>query len=127
MKRTIRTAQHRVLGVIAPIVNKPECSNAACHAHPATQRILGILDTGLSLKREDASLAQSNLWVVVLLLSGGAVRRPASYGSQFALVLHTPLKRLQEGTQHLAEGELGYQIPVDQPTNWDRSPMHSTA
>ena len=26
---------HRVLGVIAPIVNRPECSNAACHAHPA--------------------------------------------------------------------------------------------
>ena len=38
--------QHRVLGVITPIVNKPECSNAACHAHPAAQRILGILDTG---------------------------------------------------------------------------------
>ena len=28
-------------------------------------------------------------------------------------VLHVPLMRLQEGTQHLAEGELGYQIPVE--------------
>ena len=35
------------------------------------------------------------------------------YGLQFARVLHTPLRRLQEGTQHLAEGELGYQIPVE--------------
>jgi two-component system NtrC family sensor kinase len=27
-------------------------------------------------------------------------------------VLHTPLRRLRVGTEHLAEGELGYQIPV---------------
>jgi two-component system NtrC family sensor kinase len=104
--------KHRVLGVIAPIVNKPECSNAACHAHPATQRILGILDTGLSMKSEDASLAQSNMWVIVLLLSGGACVGLFVWIA-IRTVLHTPLKRLQEGTQHLAEGELGYQIPVE--------------
>ncbi len=104
--------KHRVLGVIAPIVNKPECSNAACHAHPATQRILGVLDTGLSLKREDASLAQSSLWVIVLLLGGGACVGLLVWIA-IRTVLHTPLKRLQEGTQHLAEGELGYQIPVE--------------
>ncbi len=104
--------KHRVLGVIAPIVNKPECSNAACHAHPASQRILGILDTGLSLKGEDASLAQSSLWVIMLLLGGG-VAVALFVWIAIQTVLHTPLKRLQEGTQHLAEGELGYQIPVE--------------
>jgi two-component system NtrC family sensor kinase len=103
---------HRVLGVITPIVNKPECSNAACHAHPGTQRILGVLDTGLSLKREDASLAQSTLWVVVLLLCGAACIAVFVWMA-IRTVLHTPLKRLQEGTEHLAEGELGYQIPVE--------------
>ncbi len=104
--------KHRVLGVIAPIINKPECSNAACHAHPAAQRILGILDTGISLKSEDASLAHSSLWVILLLLSGG-VSVALLVWIAIQTVLHTPLKRLQEGTQHLAEGELGYQIPVE--------------
>jgi two-component system NtrC family sensor kinase len=103
---------HRVLGVITPIVNKPECSNGACHAHPATQQILGILDTGLSLKREDASLAQSSLWVIVMLLCGGACVGLFVWVA-IRTVLHTPLKRLREGTEHLAEGELGYQIPVN--------------
>jgi two-component system NtrC family sensor kinase len=102
--------KHRVLGVIAPIVNKPECSNAACHAHPATQRILGILDTGLSLKSEDASLAHSSLWLVLILLSGGACVGLFVWIA-IRTVLH-PLKRLHEGTRHLAEGELGYHIPV---------------
>lgn len=103
--------EHRVLAVMAPIVNKPECSDAACHAHPATQRILGILDTGLSLKREDASLAQSTLWVVILLLCGTACIGLLVWIA-IRTVLHTPLRRLRVGTEHLAEGELGYQIPV---------------
>jgi two-component system NtrC family sensor kinase len=73
---------------------------------------LGILDTGLSLKREDASLAQSSLWVIVLLLCGGACVALFVWVA-IRTVLHTPLMRLQEGTKHLAEGELGYQIPVE--------------
>lgn len=106
-----KDGKHRVLGVITPIVNKLECSNAACHAHPASQRILGILDTGLSLKREDASLAQSSLWIIVLLLSGAACVGLFVWIA-IRTVLHTPLRLLHEGTEHLAEGELGYQIPV---------------
>jgi len=104
--------KHRVLGAITPILNKPECSNAPCHAHPPTQHILGILDTGLSLKREDTSLAQSSLWVVLLLLCGGGCTGILLWIA-IRTVLHSPLKRLREGTEHLAEGELGYQIPVE--------------
>jgi two-component system NtrC family sensor kinase len=103
---------YRVLGVITPIVNKPACSNAACHAHPATQHILGILDAGLSLRREDTSLAQSTLWVVMLLVCGGACIGLLVWIA-IRTVVHVPLKRLREGTDHLAEGELGYQIPVN--------------
>src|SRR5262245_44006013 len=42
-------AGQRVLAIITPIENQPDCSNAACHAHPAAQQILGVLDTHLSL------------------------------------------------------------------------------
>jgi two-component system NtrC family sensor kinase len=103
---------HRVLGVIAPIMNRPECSNAACHAHPASERILGILDTDLSLQREDASLAQSSVWIIMLLLGGAGVVGLFVWVA-IRTVLHSPLVRLREGTQHLAEGELGYQIQVE--------------
>ena len=50
----------RILGVITPIENQPSCSNAVCHAHPASQKILGVLDTNLSLAKTDAQLAQSS-------------------------------------------------------------------
>ena len=48
----------RILGVIAPIYNAPECTTA-CHVHPASQRVLGILDVQLSMSHADAMLAGS--------------------------------------------------------------------
>src|SRR5579871_3618928 len=55
----------RVLGVITPIENQPDCSNAACHAHPAEQQILGVLDTNLSLAKADVQLAESSRRMIV--------------------------------------------------------------
>src|SRR4029077_2458564 len=49
----------RILGIITPIENQPGCSNADCHAHPAEQKVLGVLDTNLSLAKADAQLAQT--------------------------------------------------------------------
>ncbi len=101
----------RVLGIINPIENSAACSNAACHAHPASQQILGVLDTNLSLAGADVGLAESSrhmfvymLLAVVLicLLSGLFIWR----------VVYGPLKVLEVGTERLASGALGYQIPV---------------
>src|SRR5947209_4540517 len=47
----------RVLGIITPIENQPSCANADCHAHPASQQILGVLDTNLSLAKADEQIA----------------------------------------------------------------------
>src|SRR6202142_4400336 len=62
---------HRVLGIITPIENQPACSNADCHAHPATQQVLGVLDTNLSLTTADAQLAASNTRMI--LYTAGAM------------------------------------------------------
>ena len=40
----------RTLAMVTPIYNEPACSNAACHAHPASQNVLGVLDVGLDMK-----------------------------------------------------------------------------
>ena len=58
--RVYRADGTRVLGVITPIENQPACSNAACHAHPASTQILGVLDTNLSLAKVDESLAHES-------------------------------------------------------------------
>src|SRR5689334_1787646 len=55
----------RVLAIITPIENQPSCSTAECHAHPASQQILGVLDTHLSLQRADAQVAEGTQLMLV--------------------------------------------------------------
>src|SRR5579872_6667559 len=55
----------RVLGLIRPIENEADCSNAACHAHTAGSQVLGVLDTNLSLAVMDAAVAQHERRAIV--------------------------------------------------------------
>jgi len=99
----------RVLAIITPIENQANCSNAECHAHPAQQQILGVLDTHLSLARTDQQLAELS-WRVVIC-DGLAMAATAMLSWIFIQrVVDRPLKKLQEGTEQLTEGALGYQI-----------------
>jgi len=101
----------RVLGVITPIENQPACSNASCHAHPASQRVLGVLDTNLSLAKADVQLAESNTRTIAYTFAAMLIVAALSW-IFIVRVVGKPIKALAEGTQHLSEGELGYQITV---------------
>ena len=54
--RIFPVGDHRVLAMVTPVYNEPACSNADCHAHPASKRVLGVIDVGISLKEIDADL-----------------------------------------------------------------------
>ncbi|HTW59769.1 MAG TPA: ATP-binding protein [Terriglobales bacterium] len=101
----------RVLGIITPIENRPACSNAACHAHPADQQILGVLDTNLSLAHADVQLAESSRRMIAY--TGCALLLIACLSWFFIWrIVGDPVKALERGTERLAAGELGYQIGV---------------
>ena len=100
-----------VLAVIQPIANAPECSNAACHQHPADQRVLGVIDANLSLSTVDQQIAhnQANL---AYFLAGAIV-----FGSGLAvafiwIMVYRPVKALIDGTHRVAGGDLSYRLPV---------------
>jgi two-component system, NtrC family, sensor kinase len=101
----------RVLGVIRPIENQPACANAECHAHPAERRILGVIDSQLSLAAVDASLVAQQKQLIgstaaalmlILLVSIVFVWR----------VVHKPVQELIAGTHRVAGGELDYRLPI---------------
>ena len=101
----------RVLGIITPIENQASCSNAACHAHPAEQKILGVLDTNLSLAKADTQLAESSRRMKAY--TGCALLLIALLSWFFIWqVVGRPVKALERGTERLAAGDLGYQIDV---------------
>lgn len=101
----------RVLAVITPIENRADCSNAACHAHPASQQILGVLDTHLSLARADTQLAESTRRMIAY--TALALATIACLTWLFVIwLVYEPIKRLQTGTRELMQGNLGFQIRV---------------
>jgi two-component system NtrC family sensor kinase len=110
--RIFNNGQGRVLGIITPIENQPSCSNAECHAHKASQRILGVLDTSLSLEVADANLRESS-WRMLFYVIGALVAMGTLIAVFIWRYVDRPVSALMAGTKRLGEGELGYQIEVD--------------
>ena len=102
---------HMVLGVIQPVNNMPECSNAACHVHPAGQRVLGVIDANLSLATVDEQMAlhQANL---AYFLVGGILLGSALAVTFIWIVVYRPVRKLIQGTHRVADGDLSYRLPV---------------
>ena len=111
--RVYRSATgERVLGIVTPLENQPSCSNADCHAHPASQQILGVLDTSLSLARADTQLAQASRRMTAYTVL--ALVLIAALCALFVWrVVETPLKHLNAATEHLGDGKLGFQISTN--------------
>jgi two-component system NtrC family sensor kinase len=101
----------RVLGLIRPIENEPDCSNAACHAHAVGSQVLGVLDTNLSMASADQAVARSQREIAVFTFASIIILSLISAGLIRATV-HNPVRHLTEGTRHVAEGELDYSLPV---------------
>jgi two-component system, NtrC family, sensor kinase len=101
----------RVLAIITPIENQPDCANGDCHEHPANQQILGVLDTHLSLARADTQLADLSWRIIICDILAITAITVLSW-LFIVRVVDRPLKQLQAGTQKLSAGALGYQIEM---------------
>ena len=65
MRIYTNTENKRVLGLINPIQNEPDCSNADCHAHSPKVQILGVLDVVVSLEQLDSIIHKSTRQVIL--------------------------------------------------------------
>lgn len=100
-----------ILGAVTPIYNRTSCSSAACHVHPAAQRVLGEIELGLALEAVDRE-------------SGVLERNTIAFSLLIALTLCTatfffvrhlvvqPVSRLFYGINRVSEGDLDQQVPV---------------
>lgn len=75
-RRYVNQVGREVLAVTTPIYNDESCAAAPCHAHPAGQRILGMLDIGIDqapLRRTLTQMRQrmAVFCVLVLVLTVG--------------------------------------------------------
>jgi two-component system NtrC family sensor kinase len=107
--RIVEGPRGRVMATVTPIYNRPSCSTASCHAHPAEQRVLGILEVGMSLSRVDSTMR-------AMQRTTGTVALATIIGLCAAVIVFTrrkvlaPTEALAAGVKRVMEGD--YQAPV---------------
>ncbi len=100
---------YRILGLINPIENEPECYNAACHAHSSKDKLLGLLDVKISLESVDRETYRARKRIV--LFSCGMIIITALLFAGFIIrLVHVPIKKLLNGTTEVAELNLDYTV-----------------
>ncbi|MGO8990066.1 MAG: ATP-binding protein [bacterium] len=103
---------YRVLGLINPIENEPECYNASCHGHSPKDNLLGLLDVKISLKSVDEETYQTKRKMV--LFSSIMILVTALLFAGFILrLVHVPIRKLAKGTREVANLNLNYTIDFD--------------
>jgi len=103
---------HRQLGVITPIRNEAACSDAACHAHDASQQVLGVLDVTVSLADVDREVAAGRRSALLIAL-GGIAALSLLLAALFHRWIGRPVEALAAATEKVAAGELGHRVPVE--------------
>jgi two-component system, NtrC family, sensor kinase len=101
----------KTLNIVTPIHNEPSCSNANCHAHLASTKVLGILDVALSLdpvqQQTRAVTLETIVSTVVVVVIGAAF--VILFTRRFVA---TPIREVIEGTKALSAMQLDRPIEI---------------
>ncbi|HLA68638.1 MAG TPA: ATP-binding protein [Bacteroidota bacterium] len=100
----------RVMGVINPIYTERSCWDAACHAHPQGQTVLGVLDVTISLAEVDRLIQKSAFEVGIFAVSG-VLTLSLIIGFFVNRWVNTPVNALLSATKQVGAGNLNYMIP----------------
>lgn len=101
----------RVVAMVKPIYNEKGCAGAACHLSPQKQRVLGAIDTRISLANVDKQIAaqQTQLWHWTLV---ALVLICVASAAFVWLVVHRRIQELKTGTKRVAGGDLHHRLPI---------------
>ena len=101
----------KTLNIVTPIPNEPSCSNASCHAHHASTKVLGILDVALNLdpvqQQTRAVTLQTIFSTLVFVIIGAAF--VILFTRRFVA---TPIREVIEGTKALSAMQLDRPIEI---------------
>jgi two-component system NtrC family sensor kinase len=101
----------KVIGLINPIKNEPDCYNGPCHEHSADKKILGVLDVIVSTTTMNQIIESNtrniitNAIILTILIS-------AFTGIFITILVNKPLKRMSKGMEEISNGNLEYKIDI---------------
>ncbi|MFI5362402.1 MAG: sensor histidine kinase [Elusimicrobiota bacterium] len=100
----------RTLGIINPIYNAPSCWTAACHAHPRSKVVLGVLDVTMPLAEVDKDIRRGQ-WEIVVFAVSAILALSLIVAALVKRWIDLPVMELVEATQRVAGGDLNHTIP----------------
>ena len=101
----------KTINMVAPIYNEPSCSNASCHAHQASTKVLGVVDVALRLDPVQRQTRDITLQTVIWTLLEVGI------GAAFVILftrrfVATPIQALIAGTKDVSAMELDRPIDI---------------
>lgn len=99
--------------IIEPIYNERACSTAECHAHSVDLKVLGVMESAISLQRIDREIARQRTsallatLVILAMVSGLIYLLLRRY-------VAAPIRSLVKGTRIVAQGDLAHRIRIRQ-------------
>ena len=102
---------HRVLGMINPIYNEPDCYSGSCHVHPQDQKVLGVLDIDVSLADVDGKI-MSNKKKMSLFAGIAILGISITIGLFIQRFVSRPVKHLLKGTERVTAGDLSTPLGI---------------
>ena len=102
----------RSLSIITPIPNEKSCSQASCHAHPESEKILGVLEVEMKLDMVDAELASMRQIVIWRALIELGIICALMYVFTRRFV-REPISRLIASTKQISKMNL--EAPIEVP------------
>jgi len=101
----------RRLALATSIYNEPSCSQAACHAHPAGMKVLGVLDLRLNLDNVDREVGRMKYRV--MLVTAVEITLISLFIIYFTRrFLSRPIDKLIEGTKAVSHMELDKPLDI---------------
>jgi two-component system NtrC family sensor kinase len=104
--------ERKVLGLINPIKNEPDCSSGPCHEHPADKNILGVLDVIVSTEKMN-QIIESNTRSIITNAIILTVIISAFSGLFIIILVNRPLTKISKGIEEISNGNLDYKIKLN--------------
>jgi two-component system NtrC family sensor kinase len=99
------------LNMITPIYNERACSDAACHAHPGSIKVLGVLD--LALRLDPVQQQERAITMQVIGSTAGIIMVGAAFVILFTrLFVAVPIRELIQGAKAVSEMDLDRPIEI---------------
>ncbi len=99
----------KTFGIIDPIYNEPGCWQSSCHAHPETQKVLGVLDITMSMADVEGAARAGQMRLLTFALIAIAATSLMIYWLVGRIVLR-PVGKIVAVTRMVAAGDLSHQV-----------------